>query len=190
MTTYGNILFLDCESVSIQDDRDYFGERNTKDWKKLQNDLIQIAFIDLMGNEYNKTIKPIKEYWNTKDWYGDKFNWEVVKDEKELDFYFYELEKILNGKTIVCHNVEFDKNLIEQSLANYNLSLPKNINWICTKDIYEERFNINNRRYSSLRRLTKQMGLYRASEHHDALADCNMLKDLFNSYMRKNYLEI
>ena len=66
----------------------------------------------------------------------------------------------------------------------------KNINWICTKDIYEKRFNINNRRYSSLRRLTKQMGLYRASEHHDALADCNMLKDLFNSYMRKNYLEI
>lgn len=190
MTTYGNILFLDCESVSIQDDRDYFGEQNTKDWEKLQNDLIQIAFIDLMGNEYNKTIKPIKEYWNTKDWYGDKFNWEVVKDEKELDFYFYELEKILNGKTIVCHNVKFDKNLIEQSLANYNLSLPKNINWICTKDIYEKRFNINNRRYSSLRRLTKQMGLYRASEHHDALADCNMLKDLFNSYMRKNYLEI
>ena len=69
MTTYGNILFLDCESVSIQDDRDYFGERNTKDWEKLQNDLIQIAFIDLMGNEYNKTIKTIKEYWNTKDWY-------------------------------------------------------------------------------------------------------------------------
>ena len=57
------------------------------------------------------------------------------EDEKELDFYFYELEKILNGKTIVCHNVKFDKNLIEQSLANYNLSLPKNINWICTKDI-------------------------------------------------------
>ena len=67
MTTYGNILFLDCESVSIQDDRDYFGERNTKDWEKLQNDLIQIAFIDLMGNEYNKTIKPIKNYWNTID---------------------------------------------------------------------------------------------------------------------------
>jgi|TARA_B100000085_G_C18468839_1_gene482157 DNA polymerase III epsilon subunit-like protein len=183
-TDYTNIIFLDCESVSIQDDRDYFND------KTLQDDLIQLAFIDLNANEFELMTKPNEKYWNTKNWYGDKFSWETQKNYQELNAHAKDLIDLLNGKTIVVHNVEFDKNLIEKSLQHYGYELPNNINWICTKDIYHNRFGISNRKYSSLRRLTKAMGLYRSEEHHNALADCYMLRDLFNSYLRKNYLEV
>ena len=183
-TDYTNIIFLDCESVSIQDGRNYFENL------ELQNDLIQLAFIDLNANEYELMVKPNENYWNTKNWYGDKFSWETQKNYKELNAHAKDLINLLSGKTIIAHNVNFDKNLIEKSLKHYGYELPNNINWICTKDIYHNKFGISNRKYSSLRRLTKAMGLYRANEHHNALADCYMLRDLFNSYIRKNYLEV
>lgn len=181
---YTDIIFLDCESVSIQDDRPYFKDLS------LQDDLIQLAFIDLNANEFELNIKPNEKYWNTKNWYGDKFNWETQKNYQELNAHAKDLINTLEGKTIIVHNVFFDKNLIETSLKHYGYELPNNINWICTKDIYHNKFGISNRKYSSLRRLTKAMGLYRANEHHNALADCYMLRDLFNSYIRKNYLEV
>ena len=189
-TDYTDIIFLDCESVSIQDGRDYFNI------EELQDDLIQLAFIDMNANEFNLMVKPNENYWNTKNWYGDKFSWETQKDYQELNAHAKDLIDLLNGKTIITHNVKFDKTLIEVSLRHYGYELPNNINWICTKEIYQERFNFNpdnakrNRSYSSLRRLTKQMGLYRADDHHNGLSDAYMLKDLFMSYLRKNYLEI
>ena len=57
---YTNIIFLDCESVSIQDGRNYF------DNLELQDDLIQLAFIDLNANEFELMVKPNENYFNTE----------------------------------------------------------------------------------------------------------------------------
>jgi len=92
---YTDIIFLDCESVSIQDDRAYFEDLS------LQNDLIQLAFIDLNDNEYELNIKPNENYWNTKNWYGNKFSWETQKNYQELNAHAKDLINILNGKRII-----------------------------------------------------------------------------------------
>lgn len=178
-----SIIFLDTESVSNQ---------GGKYWEAVENrnDLIQLSFVDMFDDKFDITIRPFKTYHETNGWYLDHgLTWDILKDRPELDELYGLIKNQLEGKTIVTHNVEFDKNLIEQSLKNYGLPMIE-AEWICTKTIYAQRFGLTNRKYSSMERLMKQMGLYDKEKAHNSLEDAKMLKSLFMSYLRKNYLEV
>jgi DNA polymerase III epsilon subunit-like protein len=183
MNNLGKILFLDTETVSNQGDS-YF------DRKENQNDLIQISFVDLFNNEYDRTIRPYKTYHYTTDWYKDhRIVWDMVKDMEELPNYYLELKQMLEGRTIVCHNVKFDRNVIYQSLKNYDLQMFQNINWVDSKQIYADYFGITNRSYSKLERLAKQIGVYDELAHN-SLIDAKMLRSVFMNMVRMNMVQV
>tara|TARA_B100001996_G_scaffold329476_1_gene277184 strand:- start:116 stop:688 length:573 start_codon:yes stop_codon:yes gene_type:complete len=179
----GKLLFLDTETVSNQG-MTYF------DNKENQNDLIQISFIDELNNSYDKVIRPFKTYHNSDGWYKDhKLDWNKVKDLNELPSIYSELKELLEGNTLVAHNMNFDKNVIYQSLKNYGLPMLENIQWIDSKKIYSDYFNISNRSYSKLERLSKQIGVYDENAHN-SLVDAKMLRSVFNNMVRNNIINI
>ena len=183
MNTVRKILFLDTETVSNQGD---------SYWDKVENrnDLIQISFVDLFDYEFDKVIRPFETYHNTKDWYKDhRLTWDKVKDLDELPKHYLELKHQLEGNIIVCHNVEFDKNVIEQSLKNYDLPMFQNIQWVDSKKIYADYYNIKNRKYSKLERLAKQIGVYDELAHN-SLVDAKMLRSVFMNMLRMNIVNV
>ncbi len=183
MNTVRKLLFLDTETVSNQ------GESY---WDKVENrnDLIQISFVDLYDNEFDLVIRPFETYHNTENWYKDhRLTWDKVKNLDELPKHYLELKQQLEGNIIVCHNVEFDKNVIEQSLKNYNLPMFQNIQWVDSKKIYADYYNIKNRKYSKLERLAKQIGVYDELAHN-SLVDAKMLRSVFMNMLRMNIVNV
>ena len=96
---------------------------------------------------------------------------------------------MLEGRTIVCHNVKFDRNVIYQSLKNYDLQMFQNINWVDSKQIYADYFGITNRSYSKLERLAKQIGVYDELAHN-SLIDAKMLRSVFMNMVRMNMVQV
>lgn len=183
MNTLRKLIFLDTETVSNQ------GE---KYWERVENrnDLIQISFVDLFGTEYDKVIRPFKTYHNTNGWYKDhRLTWDKVKNLDELPAYYLELKQHLEGNIIVAHNSSFDRNVIEQSLKNYDLPMFQNIEWVDSKKIYADYFNIKNRSYSKLERLAKQIGVYDELAHN-SLIDAKMLRSVYMNMLRMNIVNV
>tara|TARA_B100000029_G_scaffold10691_1_gene11578 strand:+ start:191 stop:739 length:549 start_codon:yes stop_codon:yes gene_type:complete len=182
MNKLSKLIFLDVETVSNQTDY----------WSNIenQNDLIQISFIDLFDNETDIILRPYKTYHETDNWYADhRLTWDIVKDMHELPNYYLELKDKLEGNTIIAHNMNFDRNVIYQSLKNYGLNMFQNINWVDSKQIYADYFGVKNKSYTKLERLAKQIGVYDENAHN-GLVDAKMLRSVFMNMVRQNIIEI
>ena len=126
-------------------------------------------------DEYNSLIQPPYNeysYYNTKI-HGitenDTFNALLFPDV------YPEIKNRLTGKTIVAHNEAFDRTVLQNTMAYYNLDYSElNISnpWECTLKIYRSK----GYKPASLDICCKKQGI--KLNHHEALSDargCAML---------------
>lgn len=75
----------------------------------------------------------------------------IIERTTKTDFYVSELKELLNGATIVNHNVLFDLNVLNRAISNYDLPFPSDVTYIDTLTIAKTLYpNINNHKLNTL----------------------------------------
>lgn len=80
---------------------------------------------------------------------------------------YQELKELFDGKILVCHNAEFDLDVLNKSLKSRNIDNDINYQWCCTKEIYHNKLEV----------LAEEYNL--DLDHHNPLSDAEACAALF-----------
>ena len=175
------IMVLDTETTGFPNSSD------PQNWEKFNNArLIEIGYIiyDSIGNkikEYESLIKP--DNWTIKNTFVhgiDQNN--AITNGKPINNIFADLLKDLdNVNAFVCHNINFDMNIIlAESYRANQIDLAKKIESkkkICTMELGKKFMKINKK--PKLIELYKFIFKQEFKQEHRALSDCVACADCF-----------
>jgi len=168
--------------------------------------VLSISVIDMHGNillnTYIKHDEPINEALTEmgEDWYGNEVEKptafsingignETVKDAPGFPAMWAALLPIIEGKTVLCYNVEFDANRLNENRNHYNLPDWKHVNWRCVMEWYAMYHGEYDERHGSYRwvRLTRAVQDQGATVEnaHDAHGDCQLTLALIKAIAAK-----
>lgn len=120
------------------------------DWS---DHILSISVIDTKGNLLLNTLvkpdKPIDESLTieVEDWYGNPVDKptayaingignETVKDAPDFPTVWQQLRGVLEGRLVLCYNVEFDRGMLESNQSHYELANDLIADWYCVMEWY------------------------------------------------------
>lgn len=132
------------------------------------DEIIQLSVVDLEGNvlidEYFNPIQNIspfalKVHKLSKSFLKDYPRW----TEKWSDF-----SDILRGRTLLIHNENFDKRMIEQTCCSHGVNVDFELKTMCTMAYSRDMYGVQ-----KLEGVLKKLGIPHNSSHlHNAIVDC------------------
>ncbi len=139
----------------------------------LQNaEFVQVSIIDLDGgvllNTLAKPTCPIEP--GAQNVHGISME-QLVAAPTYVDLY-PQLEKTVNGRTILAYNAAFDRGILENTARNHGAPLLKPEGWECVMLKYAEYYGEWNEYYESFRWQKLKGG------DHSALGDCRATLDI------------
>ena len=142
-----------------------FETAQPKRWSICQVGIVRVER-GVVVQELSVLVRPPKnEYWpRFTDIHG--LSCRDTADQPEFDQVWPQIAPLIEGQTVVAHNMSFDGSCLKQALAYYNLGLPS-YQAECTYKLYGKRLNV----------LAEQYGI--ALNHHDALSDARACAQLF-----------
>lgn len=142
-----------------------FETAQPKRWSICQVGLVRVER-GVVVKEMNILVRPPEnEYWSRfTEIHG--LSWADTVHEPGFDQIWPQIAPLIEGQTVVAHNMSFDGSCLKQALAYYDLSLPT-YQAQCTYKLYGKRLNV----------LAEEFGL--PLNHHDALSDARACAQLF-----------
>lgn len=157
----GNYVILDVESTGLYS----------------EDEVIEIGILDLYGRElYNSLIRPgrnIPEEVTLIHGINDK----MVAGSPTIDEVIDILDGILQGKTILAYNADFDCGMLEGSLRKRGIT--RNYKWECV--MHNEMAIWQTSRFISL---AMACSVEKCQQSHRAIEDCKLVYHLVNDTER------
>lgn len=139
-------------------------------WSICQVGLVRVEN-GIITDEVNLLVQPPNNYyWNRLiDIHG--ITAEDTRNAPTFDQVWDKIEPFITNQTVVAHNgMSFDFPALEQTLAYYNMSVPK-YKKQCTYRIFGRKLNVLCDEYSI------------PLNHHDALSDAKACAELYKIYL-------
>lgn len=127
-------------------------------------------------DEYYTLIKPPRNYYSPFTIKVHGIYPEDTADAPQFDEVYNEIKKRLYGRTIVAHNEAFDRRVLQQTMADYDISytdldIPEM--WECTCKIYRKK----GFKPANLAACCNKMNI--SLNHHQALSDAQACAQLY-----------
>lgn len=159
MNNRKDYIILDVETTGLDDD-----------------EVIEISIIDLKGTVLFDTLIKPKRLIPIEATYINGISDDMVKDSPTFDLVYNEFKKVIEGKSIIGFNIQFDIRMIYNTMKIYDIK--DRLNNI-TIDLMEQEMTINHTdRYISL---VNSVNNYKGEEIHQihrAVNDCYICLEL------------
>ena len=148
-------VILDTETTGVEDD----------------DEIIQLTCLDIAGNVlYDGYFSPLKtSHWRAAK--KHKLSKYFLAKQPKWEDEWPKIASLLQGKTILVHNSDFDQRLIQQTCQRYGLEPDLNLTFICTMPFVKSLTGQNalEKALNALKYTTGDANL------HNARTDCFML---------------
>ncbi|HRG36744.1 MAG: exonuclease domain-containing protein [Chitinophagales bacterium] len=140
----------------------------------------------VITDEFECLIQPPKNLYFQQNTKVHGLSANDTKHALAFDNVFVEIQQRLIGKQVVAHNESFDRNVLKQCIAHYQLSskgLLLHRNWNCTVKLSQHLGYSPNKLSDCCQRFNIPL------QHHDALSDARACAILFmqlSAQQRKN----
>jgi DNA polymerase-3 subunit epsilon len=142
-----------------------FETAQPKRWSICQVGLVRVE-AGMVTREINRLVRPPENFYSS-------FNIGVhgicecdTESERGFDQIWPEIRDLIEGQTVVAHNMAFDGSCLKQALDFYGLAQPI-FEKQCTYKLFKKRLNV----------LSAEFGI--PLDHHDALSDARACAALY-----------
>ena len=147
-----------------------FETAHPKHWSICQVGLVRVEQGVVVQEMSILVHPPENEYWSRfTEIHG--LSWEDTVHQPGFDQVWPQIASLIEGQTVVAHNMSFDGSCLKQALAYYHLE-PVIYDAQCTYKLYRKKLNL----------LAEEYGI--TLNHHNALSDARACAQLFLRHQR------
>lgn len=170
---HGDFLVLDTETTGLDSNAE----------------IIEIGIVDKDSNViFDSLIKPVNSIPEEATVIHGITN-EMVKNSPSYKEIYGELKSIVNGKTLIIYNADYDLRLLDQTAEINGISNEFNFKCLCFMKAYAHYYGETKPDGEwRWQRLTNAVGHYgiTVENAHRAIGDCQMTLQLFNAVIKEN----
>jgi DNA polymerase-3 subunit epsilon len=164
----GETLILDTETTGLE----------------TNDEVIQVGIIDLNGNVLlNTLVRPtVPVTSEARSVHG--ITDEVLADAPYFSNLYDTIAGLLRNRRVLAYNTDFDRRILEQTCAKYELPAVEVAEWDCVMERYADFWGDNSKtghnKPQSLAAACTQQGID-VHGHHDAVNDCQLTLELIKA---------